>query len=310
MQHLPSFRALQSLEIALREGSVSAAARKLNVTPGAVSRQLSALEAEMGVPLLSRHGRGISGTAKGRMLAERLTMAFGEIRRAVMEVRADDVGRPLTFNVFPSMAIHWLVPLLPDFQGLHPRIDLRLRTSAAPDRFDRNDIDVAISIGPWPDPRMRNVPLFARRFSPVCSPATRNGYGPDLTPEALHTARIFYSEMQIESWNLWTEAAGIRPLDLTRNGLRLENTSLAYQAAREGAGFAIGQPTLLRGELESTRMVMPFQETVSSEQDYCVVYRRVDEGAASLRALVEWLLSKVDRDDAAQRNRAGQEAAR
>lgn len=66
---------------------------------------------------------------------------------------------PAAFDVFPSLAIYWLVALLPDFQARQPQIDLRIRTSATLDRFDRDEIDVAISIGTCDEPRTMRMAM-------------------------------------------------------------------------------------------------------------------------------------------------------
>src|SRR5690606_27049561 len=163
---------------------------------------------------------------------------------------------------------------------------------ARSNRFDDNEIDVAISIGPVDDDRFISLPFLTRTFSPVCSPMTMAVYGRG-DAEALQRAPIFYSELQINSWRLWCRAAGVPDIDLAKNGVRFENTSLAYQAARESTGFVIGQRLLLRSELDVGRMVMPFACIARSEVEYCLVYRRKDAGNARVRAFVDWLIAKA-----------------
>ncbi|WP_319530130.1 LysR substrate-binding domain-containing protein [uncultured Cohaesibacter sp.] len=289
---IPSFRALRCLAIALREGSISAAARELNITPGAVSRQLGALEEDLQQTLFVRHARGVSATAVGQRLADRLSAAFDDIQRAVIETRQLVEGKALTVNALPSLCIHWLMPILPDFQGQHPDIDLRIFTSGRPDRFDDNEIDVAVAIGPVEDDRFVSIPILGRYFTPVCSPMTLASYD-EFKPEDLLTAPIFYSALQQISWRLWCDTAGIETVEMRKHGVRFENTSLAYQAARQGSGFVIGQKLLLHDELDIGRMVMPFDIVARSDVEYCLVFRRQDINNPMVRAFVEWVLEQA-----------------
>ena len=286
---IPSFRALRCLAIALQEGSISAAARELNITPGAVSRQLAALEEDLQQTLFVRHARGVSATSAGQWLADRLSAAFDDIQRAVIETRQLVEGKALTVNALPSLCIHWLMPILPEFQGQHPDIDLRIFTSGRPDRFDDNEIDVAVAIGPVEDDRFISIPMLGRYFAPVCSPMTLDSYG-DFEPKDLLSAPIFYSELQQNSWRLWCDTAGIETIDVRKNGVRFENTSLAYQAARQGTGFVIGQELLLRDELDIGRMIMPFDIVARSTIEYCLVFRQQDINNPMVRSFVEWVL--------------------
>ena len=288
MRYLPSFKALRCFEATVRTGTLSAAARELNVTPGAVSRQISALEEHLGAPLMLRHRRGATASSQGRTLADKLARAFSDIGEALDEVAAMPDDQTVTLNVYPTFAIQWLMPRLPDFYGLAPDVDLRIRPSLQEHPFDREEIDVAILIGVPSDHRLSSRVLFRRRFTPVCSPATLRAVGP-LPPADIGKCQIFYSEMHVRQWRMWLEAVGLAAVELPATGIRFENSSLAYQAAREGTGFAIGQPTLLRADLESGRLVAPFAIVVEGNRQYAVACRARDAGRPSVRLFMDWI---------------------
>ncbi len=291
MRHLPSFQALKAFEATMRQGTLSAAARDLNVTPGAISRQISALEDDMGLKLMTRHHEGITPNEAGEKLARALTKAFGDISSVIQEIREGGLRETLTVNVYPTFAIQWLAPRLANFNGLAPEIDLHIRTSLAEARFDRGDIDVAVMIGSGNWPKLKSHCLFPRLFTLVASPALLEKAGPD-PATALRSSRILYSDLHIEHWEQWLEQAGFDDIHISR-GTLFENSSLAYQAARDGSGFALGQIDLLDADLRTGRLVTPFETVTTGERQYYVAYPRNFGDRPAVRTFVEWLLSEA-----------------
>ena len=149
---LPSLNALRAFEAAARHGSLSQAAAELHVTHSAVSHQIKALEAELGVTLFRRVGRGVAANAIGQQLEAALSDAFAPIGRAVLQARHGDRAGIVTISVEPSFAIRWLVLRLGRFRAANPEIDLRLSATADLADFSREDVDVAIrhGRGGWP----------------------------------------------------------------------------------------------------------------------------------------------------------------
>ena len=294
MRHLPSFKALQAFEATMRHGTLSAAARELNVTPGAISRQISALEEDFGLKLMARHHEGITPNQAGEKLARALNKSFKEISETIEEIREGSLRETLTLKVFPTFAIQWLVPRLASFHGLAPDIDLHIRTSLTDARFATEDIDIAVMIGNGDWPKLQSHRLFPRRFTLICSPALLDRVGP-APSVALRSSRILYSDLHIEHWNEWLGNAGFSDIDISR-GTQFDNSSLAYQAARDGAGFALGQIDLLHEDLRTGRLVTPFETVTTGKRDYYVAYRQQDTDRPAIRKLIDWLLSEANPD--------------
>ena len=278
----------------MRHGTLSAAARDLNVTPGAISRQISALEDNMGLKLMTRHHEGITPNQAGEKLARTLTKAFADISGVIHEVREGSSRDILVLNVYPTFAIQWLVPRLAKFHSQIPEIDLHIRTSLADARFDRDDIDIAVMIGSGDWPKLKSHRLFPRMFTLVTSPKLLKEAGPD-PAAALRSSRILYSDLHIENWKQWLKQAGFQDNNISR-GTLFENSSLAYQAARDGAGFALGQIHLLDEDLRTGRLVAPFETVTTEERQYYVAYRRNHADRPAIRTFVEWLLSEIEQE--------------
>lgn len=287
---LPSFRSLRYLERVVETGSLAATARELNVTSGAVSRQLHSLELELGIKLIEKSGRGVAPTTGGRKLAASLARAFLQISEAINEAKASDSDWTITLNGLPTIVIHWLVPRLGDLHFRHPDIDLRLRTSGRGKPFDHSDIDTAITVGPIDRAGFQSVPFLRRSFVPVCNPSTAAKLGRS-NSNSLRKASFFYSDAQLQSWKAWFDYAGLEPIDITANGVRFENSSLAYQAVRSGNGVVLGQPIMLRDEIDLGVLVPLFDEIYESKVEYHVVFQQRNENREALKQLIGWLMA-------------------
>src|SRR5215831_2229091 len=123
---LPSLDLLRGFAAAARHMSFTKAARELNVTQSAVSRQIKVLEDQLGIPLFRRLNRALVLTEEGQGLARAVAAALSGIELAVarLSTRADE--RPVTVTTTVSFAALWLVPRLARFRAHEPRTDVRL----------------------------------------------------------------------------------------------------------------------------------------------------------------------------------------
>ena len=124
-------QALRAFEAAARLQSLTRAAESLHLTHGAISHQIKALEASIGVRLVERAGRGIRVTEEGARLATRVRAALAEIADAVREAADRRNPRLLRVSVTPSFAARWLLPRLGSFIAKHRDVDLDVRSSMA-----------------------------------------------------------------------------------------------------------------------------------------------------------------------------------
>ena len=146
-EKLPHMQALRAFEAAARTRSLSRAAESLHLTHGAISHQIKALEAELGVSLVERAGRGIRLTEVGERFAGQVRSALAELADAVREARDRSNPRQLRVSVMPSFAARWLLPRIGRFIAAHPEVDLDVRASSTLVDFRRDDVDVAVRYG-------------------------------------------------------------------------------------------------------------------------------------------------------------------
>src|SRR4051794_20249083 len=128
-RRLPALLALRTFETAARHRSFTKAGAELKVTPAAVSHQVRALEAELGLRLFWRTTRAVRLTRAGEVLAKAVADGFGLIGAALEQVRELDGSRSLTVTASPSFAAKWLVPRLDEFRRQNPAVDVRIDVS-------------------------------------------------------------------------------------------------------------------------------------------------------------------------------------
>ncbi|MDP3172823.1 MAG: LysR substrate-binding domain-containing protein [Phenylobacterium sp.] len=296
---LPSLNALRAFETAGRRGSVTGAAEELGVTPGAVSRHIGMLEAHFGVRLLLRHGRGVSLTAKGQTYFEEVVRAFDGLDRASNDLAGPGSTGVLFVSLYTTLTTEWLASRLDRFRQRHPEVDLRLTVTVERVDFDNEEVDLSIIAGSFRRPDLQEDALFRSSFFPVCSPLLLEREVPLKTPLDLSRHTLLYADRELEMWRAWCRGADIPPLDM-RNGLRFDNLSLTYQAARAGGGVALGHPFFLVDDLASGRLVAPFKLATDSFT-FHVVYPKARANAPALIAFREWLVQEVATSNAVAR---------
>jgi DNA-binding transcriptional LysR family regulator len=112
---LPSLTALAVFEASARHLSFKQAAAELNVTPGAISRQIKAIEDELGVPLFVRLGTGVTLTTAGEDLYGVLASGFSRAADIVRTIKRGDRSKNVTLACTDAFATMWLIPRMPDF---------------------------------------------------------------------------------------------------------------------------------------------------------------------------------------------------
>ena len=286
---LPPMQALRAFEAAATTGSLTRAAEALHLTHGAISHQIKALEADLGVRLVERAGRGIRLTDEGQRFANRVRTAFAELASAVREMTDHANPRLLRVSVIPSFAARWLLPRMGRFLAAHPDIDLDVRANLALADFHREDTDVAIRYGFGDWPGLVSEHLFDEIVFPVCSPRYANG---KLPARPADLARHVLLRSDSEFWKPWFEAAGLDWPEPSR-GPMFNDSSHMLQAAAEGQGIALARSSLIGNDLLNGVLVRLFDVVMPAPRKYFLVYPPRLAGAPKLAAFRQWLRDEV-----------------
>ena len=286
-RRLPPLNALRTFEAAARHVSFIHAADELAVTPGAVSRQVKALEQWLGAPLFRRAHKQVSLTPLGRSYLEAVSEPLEALALATDRATRRESSRPLAIYCYPTFALRWLVPRWGRFYDAHPEIDVQLTTSLQPVDFSRDDYDAAIRVGEDLEgqPGMTARKLVDVELIPVCSPAV----AAELAGAAdLANATLLHNAPRPDDWRRWLTFAGIDDVDAGA-GPRFDSLNLSIQAAIGGVGVAIGIRTLVEEELASGRLVQPFGPSRLSSRPFYLTYPSHRARDKRLAVFAEWL---------------------
>jgi LysR family glycine cleavage system transcriptional activator len=281
---LPSLNALRAFEAMARTGRATLAAEELGVTHSAVSRQVKALEATLGVRLFQGPKHRLSLTPAGQDLLPRLTHAFDEIAAAVRHLRSD--GEDLHVAVNASLSVKWLIPRLPDFAERHPEIRLHLEELASQATAHRG-AEAVVRIAP-----------AARLSDPLVTPFIPNHTGPVMTPalarrfaaDPLAAPRLT-AQSHPQGWAIWAAVAGYELAPAPEQPF--PHVHFALDAALAGLGVTIASWPLVAEEIAEGRLVAPlgFRRTESA---FALLAAPGAESRA-LAAFRKWLVAQGDR---------------
>ena len=292
---LPSLNALRAFEAAARHLSFTRAAAELNVTQGAVSHQVKALEVQLGLKLFYRRHQRLSLTDAGQACLPFVREAFDRLASGFENLRAREQSGVLTVSVSPNFAAKWLVGRLGRFSETHPEIDLRISAVLAHIDFAAEDIDMAVrhGTGDWPDLHVER--LAAEELYPVCSPRLLEGAQPLHHPRDLCHHTLLHLDDR-RDWQKWLDAADVGDID-TSKGAVFNQISMAIDAAVDGQGAVLARSALAATDLLMGRLVRPFELAVPVAYAYYIVCPKPTAERPKNRLFRDWLLTEAATDE-------------
>lgn len=309
VRRLPPLNSLRAFEAAARLGSFPAAARELNVTAGAISRQVRLLEDYLGVELFRRLPQAVELTGLARLALPKLEEGFARLAEAAELLRGSETLPVLDLHVAPGFATRWLVPRLQRFNERHPAIDLHLSAEralidlqrpeegAAPEDTGRaTGGGIAIHYGTGPYPGQEAIRLFEIRIQPVCSPQLLAAQ-PLATPADLAHTMLLHDETshflhKQRDWAVWLRAAGALGVDPNK-GLSFSHSALALDAAMQGVGMALGISVLVEDDLARGTLAAPFDLALPSRCSYWLVIPPRLATQPAVQAFRDWLVAEA-----------------
>jgi len=296
--HLPPLSALRAFEAAARLQSFSKAADELNVTPAAISHQIAALEADLGVSLFNRRNRAVELTSSARVLLPGLSEAFAGIQDSVRRLRSHNDTGTLTVTASPSFAGKWLVQRLHRFQEQHPDIDVRISATDALVDLTRDDFDIAIRYGTGRYPGLAVELLLKNEVFPACSPALlRNGPLLENPGDLRHHVLLHDQQSDRDplapSWPMWLKAAGVSDAQAD-HGLSFSANMLALEAAIAGHGVTLAYSTTASADIAAGRLVRLFSLSLPDTFAYYIAAEPAALERPKVKAFRDWLRQEAD----------------
>jgi len=293
-RHLPALNALKAFEAAARHESFTRAAEELCVTQGAVSHQVKALEAELGVKLFNRERQRLVITQAGREYLTVLRDALDRIALGTERLLQRQKAGVLTVSTSPDFAAKWLVHRLGRFAESHPGIDLRVSATLHHVDFAREDVDLAVRHGDGSWAGLDAVRLCHEELFAVCSPKLFSGRPRLRKPADVLKLPLLHLDDR-KAWSRWLEAAGVAHPELSQ-GPVLNRASMVIDAAVDGQGVALARTALAAWDLIDGRLVQPFTETLRIAKTYWIVCPKATASLPKITLFREWLLAEAADD--------------
>ncbi|MBB3896656.1 LysR substrate-binding domain-containing protein [Roseococcus suduntuyensis] len=294
-RHTPPTHWLRAFEACARHLSVSRAAEELSLTQSAVSRQLAALEGQLGLRLFQRVRQRLVLTAAAASYAPEVRAALARIDSATQEVLAHrGAGGTLNLVVSPTFGARWLMPRMPRFQARHRLVVVNIRnhtTLPRPLDFAGEGVHAAIYMGAVPRAGVTLHPLVRDVRVPICAPALLAGGGLP-APAALVRHTLLQQTTRPRAWLHWLQAHGVTGVDGLR-GPQYQHHAMVAEAAAAGLGVALMPRFLVEPELAAGRLVVPFDLPLDDGEAYSLAYPQEAAGHPVLRAFRDWLLAEV-----------------
>lgn len=294
LDRLPPLDLLAAFEAAARHLSFTKAAAERFITQSAMSRQMRALEDELGVALFRREHRALTLTEAGARLFGVCGAVLAQLRATVHGLRAPQRREVLSLTTTPGLASFWLIPRLPEFTRSHPGIDVRLDATLELRQLAADGFDLAIRYA-RPD-KVAGQTLFGESVLPVCSPKLLRTLplrrAQDLQSHTLlQLVPSVGTGMPVE-WEPWLQTMGVPGLE---PAARLSMTSYPelIAAAVAGQGVALGRRPLVDALLRRRQLVAPLPEGIATPRSYILVVDVAARARPAVRALEAWLLAQA-----------------
>ena len=288
---LPKLLGLQAFEATARLGSVSRAASELCLTQGAVSRQIQALESQVGVPLFARSRKRLLLTEAGAGYLHDVRdglAALGDATEAL--ITRQGRGGTLRLATLPTFGAKWLVPRLPRFCATHPHITLDLITRLAPFDFSIEQLDGAIHFGgrEWAGAITEHLTNEAMTVvaTPRLAANCREPADVLQLPLLQITSRAF-------SWRAWMASSNL-PNTVITPYLQVETFAMGIEAVLAGLCVGILPTFFVAPELAAGALVT-IGPPVTSESAYYFVYPERKRDYYPLREFAHWLAQEIAR---------------
>ena len=257
--------AMQAFVRVIEKGSFSAVAKERGIGQPAVSKQISALEEELGTELIHRTSRSIALTEPGRDFYESALHILDDFESATSRIGRDQTAPKGLIRVTapPTFARLHMVSKLPAFFSAYPDIAIEMSTSESPTTIIEDGFDLAIHSGDLPDSTLLARKLGQTMIVLVATPQYLSRYGAPESPEDLNRFRsvVFVERGSVQPWRFGPDAKHIIPTGV----FRTSDIEQMRMGVLEHLGIAQAPAWLFAAELrEGTviRLLTPFERTV------------------------------------------------
>mgnify|MGYP001172763829 CR=1 FL=1 len=289
---LPSIKALRTFIAVANNMSFSKAADELSVTQGAVSKQVSSLELQLGQPLFQRHINGIELSTAGKRYLPKIAEALEIIQYATASlIQTDQVEEILTINVTPSFASLWLIPQIESFNKKNKNIRVRIKTGDG--MIKKMDLETEIMVRCLPlSKHYENATLLQKEnLVLVASPALLENEGVKTIDDLQRLILLPH----VTRPHLWEQFKRKQEIAFTFNyhSVAFEHFYMSLEAVKEGVGLALLPDFMVDAQLEKGQLVNPFDLSMKTNYGYYVHIPSYKLASRKIYEFNQWLQTNL-----------------
>jgi DNA-binding transcriptional LysR family regulator len=259
---------------------------ELDLSQGAVSRQVQKLEGQLGVELFVRQKKRLVLTPAGQAYAQDIRVGISSIANATVKLATNPQGGTLELAVLPGLGTHWLAPRLPGFLAAHPGVTLNLSTRLRPFDFAVERVHGALTFGQVDWPGTQSLQLMEEELVPVFAPQFEV-----YAPGDLAQLPLLALETRRRAWSLFFEAQGVAPR--MAPVMSFDQFATMTQAAIAGLGAALLPRYMAEGELASGRLATLKAVRPAIVGSYFLVWPVEAERYPPLTGFREWITDEA-----------------
>jgi LysR family glycine cleavage system transcriptional activator len=288
-RRLPPLSSLKLFEASARLLSFKNAAEELLLTPSAVSHGIQSLEEWLGVPLFLRTTRGLVLSEAGADYLPVVAAALDTIAAGSARISSRRGSGVLAISVAPTFATRWLLPRLHEFQARHPEIEVVIDTSLDRAVLNGSEAKVAIRMGRGNWQGLVSDLVMRETLIPVCSPTIRKRVE---VLDDIGKAPLIHATSPSVEWVEWAKNAGRSGPDL-RKSLHVDTIQMAFEAACQGLGVALGRRPLVDVELSDGRLVEIWGSPLLTTTGYWLVSSEEATSEPRIMAFRNWMREQL-----------------
>lgn len=288
---------LQLFILTADHGSLSQAARMLDILPATASASLKRLEQRLKVRLFARSTRSMRLTAEGDIFLEycRDALALLQEGEALLSSNKRAIQGHIRLSMPSDIGRNVLLPWLNEFQVQHPEVKFTMQFSDRIADLFRDAVDVAIRSGKLEDSSLVSQQLATGPRVLVASPAYLERHGVPQTPEDLrqHNCLLFYLKQGL--FNQWRFQHGKQHIDIKVQGDRMsDDAAIARQWAVAGVGIAYKSWLDVREDVRAGRLLTVLDDYCKEQIPLNAVYPHRNSASPTVRALLSFLRTRFD----------------
>jgi DNA-binding transcriptional LysR family regulator len=291
---------LQFFYLLAKQGSLASTARELGVTPPAVSKRLSALEARLGIRLVNRTTRSMSLTAEGELYfshTARILTQIEEVEQLVSSSRATPKGL-IRVNASLGFGRRYIGPALAAFFARYPEVEIQLEISDHPLDLTAHGFDLGIRFGTLPDAAFHARKIASNRRLLCASPLYLEKHGVPTRLTDLQNHNCIFLRQNETPYGVWSFTNGGKTQNIkVRGALGCNDGEVALNWALEGFGILLRAEWDIARYVRSGRLRLVLEDQTPTRADVYAVYPQQLHLSARVRSLIDFLVERFKHID-------------